>query len=60
MTVTVKSKVLFICVHNTARSQMAEAWLKHLCGDSFDAESAGLIRNEIRARIEAWCSNPDR
>jgi arsenate reductase (thioredoxin) len=38
----VKSNVLFICVHNSARSQMAEAWLNHLCGDFFAAESAGL------------------
>jgi arsenate reductase len=38
----VKKKVLFICIHNSARSQMAEAWLNHLCGDHFEAESAGL------------------
>ncbi|MBI1840240.1 MAG: arsenate reductase ArsC [Verrucomicrobia bacterium] len=37
-----KTKVLFVCIHNSARSQMAEAWLNHLCGDSFDAQSAGL------------------
>ena len=37
-----KQKVLFICIHNSARSQMAEAWLKHLCGEQFEAESAGL------------------
>src|SRR5438132_8450272 len=37
-----KPKVLFICVHNSARSQMAEAWLNHLCGDFFEARSAGL------------------
>ncbi len=37
-----KSNVLFICVHNSARSQMAEAWLNQICGDSFAAESAGL------------------
>ena len=37
-----KSNVLFICIHNSARSQMAEAWLNHICGDFFAAESAGL------------------
>ena len=37
-----KSKVLFICVHNGARSQMAEAWLNYTCGDFFEAQSAGL------------------
>jgi arsenate reductase len=35
-------RVLFICVRNSARSQMAEAWLKHLYGDRFEVESAGL------------------
>jgi arsenate reductase len=37
-----KPNVLFICIHNSARSQMAEAWLNHLCGDFFAADSAGL------------------
>ena len=37
-----KTKVLFICVHNSARSQMAEAWLNHLCSEFFEAHSAGL------------------
>jgi arsenate reductase len=37
-----KQKVLFICVHNSARSQMAEAFLSEICGDHFEALSAGL------------------
>ena len=37
-----KRKVLFICVHNSARSQMAEAFLNDICGDHFEAHSAGL------------------
>src|SRR6266705_5705656 len=37
-----KKKVLFICVHNSARSQMAEGWLNLLCPDDFEAHSAGL------------------
>ena len=35
-------KVLFICVHNSARSQMSEAFLKKYGGDDFFVESAGL------------------
>ncbi|MFZ5800407.1 MAG: arsenate reductase ArsC [Candidatus Omnitrophota bacterium] len=37
-----KKRVLFVCVHNSARSQIAEAFLKHLAGDKFEVESAGL------------------
>lgn len=35
-------RVLFICGHNSARSQMAETYLRHVGGDRFEVESAGL------------------
>jgi arsenate reductase len=37
-----KQKVLFICVHNSARSQIAQEMLNKMCGDYFEAQSAGL------------------
>ena len=46
-----KQKVLFICVHNSARSQMAEAWLNHVCRDYFEAQSAGLEPGSINPLV---------
>ena len=43
-----KKKVAFICVHNSCRSQIAEALGKHLAGDVFDSFSAGT---EIKPQI---------
>jgi len=37
-----KQNVLFVCIHNSARSQMAETFLNDLCGDAFHAQSAGI------------------
>jgi arsenate reductase len=36
-----KPTVLFVCVHNAGRSQMAAGWLRHLAGDRVDIRSAG-------------------
>jgi arsenate reductase (thioredoxin) len=38
-----KPSVLFVCRHNTGRSQMAEAYLRHFMGDAVDVASAGTI-----------------
>ena len=35
-------KVLFVCIHNSARSQMAEAFVNRLCAGRIEAQSAGL------------------
>ena len=36
-----KPSVLFVCVHNAGRSQMAAGWLRHLAGDTVQVRSAG-------------------
>ncbi|MEC4015430.1 arsenate reductase ArsC [Streptomyces sp. H27-D2] len=38
-----KPSVLFVCVHNAGRSQMAAAWLTHLAGDRVAVRSAGSV-----------------
>jgi arsenate reductase len=41
-----KPSVLFVCVHNAGRSQMAAAWLHHLAGDRVEVRSAGSAPGE--------------
>ncbi len=46
-----KHKILFVCIHNSARSQMAEAFLKKYGGEHFEAESAGLEPGTLNPNV---------
>ena len=50
-----KPSVLFVCVHNAGRSQMAAGWLRHLAGDQVEVRSAGSAPAETinPAAVEA-------
>ena len=43
-----KQRILFICTHNSARSQIAEGLLRHLGGDRFEVYSAGTEATRVR------------
>ena len=46
-----KKRVLFICGHNSGRSQMAEAFLKDIAGDKLEVESAGLDPKPVNSLV---------
>ena len=43
-----RHRVLFLCTHNSARSQMAEGWLRHLHGERYEVHSAGTEATAVR------------
>lgn len=56
-------KVLFVCVHNAARSRMAEAFLRQLGGPRFEVSSSGFEPREVNplvieamARVGVTCT----
>ena len=43
-----KQRILFLCTHNSARSQMAEGFLRHETSDQFEVYSAGTEATQLR------------
>lgn len=55
---TQKKRVIFICTHNSARSQMAEGLLRHLAGDRYEVYSAGTVATKVNPlAIKAMAEN---
>jgi arsenate reductase (thioredoxin) len=48
-----KQRVLFVCIHNSARSQMAEAFLNALGGERYEASSAGIEPGKLNPVVVA-------
>ena len=46
-----RKRVLFVCIHNSARSQMAEAFLNQICGKEFEAHSAGIEPGKLNPNV---------
>ena len=47
-----KMRILFLCTGNACRSQMAEGWARHIHGDKFQVNSAGIIKQGLDKRAE--------
>jgi arsenate reductase len=50
-----KPSVLFVCVHNAGRSQMAAAWLTKLAGDTVEVRSAGSALIQLIQQLLKRC-----
>jgi arsenate reductase (thioredoxin) len=51
-----RERILFVCTHNSARSQMAEGMLRAWAGDRFEVESAGTQKTRVRPEAIAVMS----
>ncbi|MEO6851671.1 MAG: arsenate reductase ArsC [Mucilaginibacter sp.] len=47
----IKRNILFVCIHNSARSQMAEAFLQKYGSEAFEAESAGIEPGKLNPNV---------
>jgi arsenate reductase len=46
-----KRKVIFVCIHNSGRSQIGEGFLRHMAGDRFEVASAGLEAGRLNPLV---------
>lgn len=46
-----KKRILFVCIHNSARSQMAEAFANEICRDEIEAHSAGIEPGKLNPLV---------
>ena len=46
-----RSSILFLCTHNSARSQLAEALMRHHFGDRFEVRSAGTVKTRVKPEV---------
>ena len=46
-----KQRVMFICIHNSGRSQMGEAFLRQIAGDKFEVHSAGIEAGKLNPLV---------
>ena len=53
------ARVLFLCTHNSARSQMAEGILRHLGGDRVEVQSAGTVATRVHPLAIAAMAEKD-
>jgi arsenate reductase len=58
--VSARERVLFLCTHNSARSQMAEGWLRALARDRYDVASAGTEATRVHPLATSSSSAPLR
>ncbi|MGE4454452.1 MAG: arsenate reductase ArsC [Sphaerochaeta sp.] len=46
-----KERIMFVCIHNSARSQMCEAFVKHYARDRYDAHSSGIEEGKLNPLV---------